>query len=198
MLDAAPAKSKAEAKGKGKAKAKSKAPAKKRSARVDAVRDSETESEDDEDDDMSDFIVEDDEDEEEKDERRKFKKALNKRKAFTILDSDEESADDDTPEEIEVLHGVRKEKLTKEAIKLMPRFLPSTKMKAMMASLKQLFEEHPDEKVRALVTVSIVCGLLFCYSLRRRSSSRNGRAVSLLSLTTSPRRESFTSSMFFV
>ncbi|KAJ7275100.1 SNF2 superfamily protein [Mycena rebaudengoi] len=146
MLDAAPAKSKAKAKGKGKAKAKSKAPAKKRSARVDAVRDSETESEDDEDDDMSDFIVEDDEDEEEKDERRKFKKALNKRKAFTILDSDEESADDDTPEEIEVLHGVRKEKLTKEAIKLMPRFLPSTKMKAMMASLKQLFEEHPDEK----------------------------------------------------
>lgn len=79
----------------------------------------------DEDDDLSDFIVEDDEDEEEKDARRQIKTRLGKRKANVILDSDEE---EESPEDREVLFG-KKIKVSPEAIKLMPRFLPSTKMK---------------------------------------------------------------------
>ncbi|KAJ6631188.1 SNF2 family N-terminal domain-containing protein [Mycena sp. CBHHK59/15] len=146
MLDAEPV-----TKGKTKAKAKEARSARRRSARQFVVLDSEdtrasdadTESEDeDEDDDMSDFIVESDEDEEEKDARRILKKRVGKRRAI-IVDSDDEI---DTPEEHEVLLGAPKKNLSKEAIKLMPRFLPSTKMKAMMETLKNLVEERPDEK----------------------------------------------------
>lgn len=94
----------------------------------DDVTVSEAESDDEEvGDDMGDFIVEDDEDEEEKDARRELKKRLGKRKALVVLDSDEER--EETPEESEVLFGARKAPASDGAIKLMPRFLPSTKMK---------------------------------------------------------------------
>jgi hypothetical protein len=74
-----------------------------------------------------DFIVESDEDEEEKDACRELQKRLGKRKAIVVLDSDEEM--EDTPEEREVLFGARKAPASDEAVKVMPRFLPSTKMK---------------------------------------------------------------------
>lgn len=81
----------------------------------------------DDDDDMSDFIVGSDEDEEEKDARRVLKKRLGKKRVHVILDSDDEP---DTLEEKEVIFGVRKKvPISKEAIKLLPRFLPSSKMK---------------------------------------------------------------------
>ncbi|KAG6840996.1 hypothetical protein C0991_002776 [Blastosporella zonata] len=96
----------------------------------------------DDDDDMSDFIVEDnDEDEEEKDARRILRKRLGKRKASVILDSDDEG----TPEEREVLFGYMIPKSPKD-IKLMPKFLASTKMKYMMERLYKLLAERPDEK----------------------------------------------------
>ena len=79
------------------------------------------------DEDMSDFIVGSDEDEEEKDARRALKKRLGKKRVHIILDSDDEP---DTLEEKEVIFGVQKKvPISKEAIKLMPRFLPSSKMK---------------------------------------------------------------------
>ncbi|KAJ7721949.1 SNF2 superfamily protein [Mycena maculata] len=141
-------------KSKGKAKTQGRRPARKSAARKFVVLDSsdaeveedEPASEDDEykDSDLSDFIVESDEDEEEKDARRNMKKPLGKRRAITIIDSDDEM-NDDTPEEKEILFGAKK-KLSKEAIKLMPKFLPSTKMKSMMETLKKLVEEKPDEK----------------------------------------------------
>jgi hypothetical protein len=119
---------------KGKAKAKPKKV--KRAVRrlvldSDDIIGSETESDDEEvDDEMSDFIVENDEDEEEKDARRILKKRLRKRKAIVVLDSDEEM--EDTPEESEVLFGARKAPVSDEAVKVMPRFLPSTKMKVCL------------------------------------------------------------------
>ncbi|KAF8970384.1 P-loop containing nucleoside triphosphate hydrolase protein [Flammula alnicola] len=102
------------------------------------------EDEDDNDnDDLSDFIVESDEDEE-KDARRSIKKRLGKKRANVILDSDDEP---DTPEEKEVIFGIRKKMpVSKDAIKLMPRFLPSTKMKYMMDQLKKLSKTNPEEK----------------------------------------------------
>ncbi|KAF7350506.1 putative ATP-dependent helicase C23E6.02 [Mycena venus] len=147
MLDAKPAK--AISKGKGKAKATR--PARKASGRKFMVLDSsdvEGEAEQDsasEDSDMSDFIVESDEDEEEKDARLVMKnKRLGKRRAIkTIVDSDDEIVE--APEEREILFG-KKPRLSKAEVKLMPRFLPSTKMKAMMEVLQKLAEDHPDEK----------------------------------------------------
>ena len=122
-------------KGKGKAKAKKVQKSKPRSRRRvdDDDDDIESDFESDEDDDMSDFIVESDEDEEEKDARLAVKRRLGKRKATIVLDSDEEM---DTPEEQEVIFG-RKKKMpvSEEAIRLMPRFLPSTKMKVRSAAL---------------------------------------------------------------
>lgn len=163
MLEAKPAKSASKAKGKAKAKAKK--PARKSAGRKFIVLDSsdveggansdeESVSEDDyKDSDLSDFIVESDEDEEEKDARRAIKNRLGKRRAITtIVDSDEEEDDEIAPEEKELLFGAKKKKLTKAEIKLMPRFLPSTKMKAMMEVLKKLAEEKPDEKVRRLLS----------------------------------------------
>lgn len=88
---------------------------------------SEAESEEEEDDeDMDDFIVQSDEDEEEKDARRKLRKRLGKRRAI-VVDSDDEI--EDSPEDKEVLFGAKKAPASGEPIKLMPRFLPSTKMK---------------------------------------------------------------------
>uniref|UniRef100_A0A8H8CFK2 Uncharacterized protein n=1 Tax=Psilocybe cubensis TaxID=181762 RepID=A0A8H8CFK2_PSICU len=98
---------------------------------------------DSDDDDMSDFIVQSDEDEEEKDARRALKKRLGKKRANIILDSDDEP---DTPEEKEIIFGVRKKHVPTEDIKLMPKFLPSTKMKYMMDQLQNLARAHPDEK----------------------------------------------------
>ncbi|KAF9527621.1 SNF2 family N-terminal domain-containing protein [Crepidotus variabilis] len=122
-------------------KGKGKAPARPRMARRKAF----VVSDDDEDDDMSDFIVESDEDEEAKDARRAIKERLGKKRAHIILDSDDEL---DTPEEKEVLFGVRqKQNLPKEALKLLPRFLPSSKMKYMMEQIQKLFKTKPDEKV---------------------------------------------------
>ncbi|KAJ3805241.1 SNF2 family N-terminal domain-containing protein [Lentinula lateritia] len=96
------------------------------------------------DDDMSDFIVESD-DEEEEDVRKALTKCIGKRQARVILDSDEEESD----EEKEVIFGKNNvKKLSPEAIKLLPRFLPSTKMKYMMEHIRQLFLDRPEEKAR--------------------------------------------------
>jgi hypothetical protein len=82
---------------------------------------------DDDDDDISDFIVHSDEDEEEKDVRRALKMRLRKKRNNIILDSDDEP---EMPEERGLIFGIRKKvPLSEEAIKLLPRFLPSTKMK---------------------------------------------------------------------
>ncbi|KAJ3868041.1 SNF2 superfamily protein [Lentinula novae-zelandiae] len=95
------------------------------------------------DDDMSDFIVECDDDEEEQEVRKALKKCLGKPKARVILDSDEEESD----EEKEVIFGKSNiKKLSPEAIKLLPRFLPSTKMKYMMEHIRRLFLDRPEEK----------------------------------------------------
>lgn len=118
------------AKGKGKAKAKGKG--KRKSALsadiidIDAL-DDEDEDEDADEDDMSDFIVDSDEDEEEKDARQQSKKALGKRKAFVVLDSDEEG------DEEQVVFGRKKKNPTSGQIKLMPKFLPSTKMQVRVS-----------------------------------------------------------------
>jgi hypothetical protein len=115
-------------KGKGKAKPKTMRRARRLVLDSDDIIVSEAESDDEQiDDDMSDFIVESDEDEGEKDARRGLKKRLGKRKAIVVLDSDEEK--EDTPEEREVLFGAPRASVSDEAVKLMPRFLPSTKMK---------------------------------------------------------------------
>ena len=128
---------------KGKGKGKSRAPTKARpnACRTfvesddegDDVNYSGLEEEGNSDDDMSDFIVGSDEDEEEKDARRALKKRVGKKRAHVILDSDDER---DTPEEKEIIFGVRKKvAISKAAIKLMPRFLPSTKMKVCYPTL---------------------------------------------------------------
>ncbi|KAJ7637082.1 SNF2 family N-terminal domain-containing protein [Roridomyces roridus] len=136
---------------KGKGKAKAKRPARKNTARKFIVLDSsddeaeDVQSEYEQDSDLEDFIVQSDEDEEEKDAVRNSKKRLGKRRATTIVDSDDE-IEEDLPEEKEILFGARNKKLSKEAIKMMPKFLPSTKMKKMMDIIKQLAEEKPDEK----------------------------------------------------
>jgi len=159
-------------KGKGKAKAPPRRPARARRYATESDDEGdevgELDSGDeavDEDDDMSDFIVESDEDEEEKDARRALKKRLGKKRTTVILDSDDEI---ETPEEKEVIFGLRKKvPVSEEAIKLMPRFLPSTKMKVtnirfntatvdfnylsllqyMMDTLQKRVESHPEEKV---------------------------------------------------
>ncbi|KAK1219704.1 hypothetical protein PQX77_017565 [Marasmius sp. AFHP31] len=98
------------------------------------------------DDSLDDFIVQSDEDEEEKDARHEQRKSLGRRKAQIVLDSDDEI--DDTAEEEEVIFGGKKKKTkTPEEIKLLPRFLPSTKMKWMMEEVQRLFREKPDEKI---------------------------------------------------
>lgn len=122
------------------------------------ILDSDVEDDDDFDNDLSDFIVESGEDEEEKDARRALKKRLGKRRAI-VLSDDEMDFDDD------VICGANPDVyIPPEQIKLMPKFLPSTKMKVshvicytlaapdltcqrMMELLRTWAEEHPDEKV---------------------------------------------------
>jgi hypothetical protein len=98
---------------------------------VDASDNDEDEDYEEEDDDMADFIVDDDEDDEEYVVNKKAQKTagLGRRKAQIILDSDDEV--DETPEEKEAIFGRKKKvdrNLTPEQIKLLPKFLPSTKM----------------------------------------------------------------------
>ena len=81
-------------------------------------------------DDMSDFIVDSDEDEEGKDARLAMKNRLGKKRVHVILDSDDEV---DTPEEKEVLLGVRDKAVSDEAINQL-RFLPSSKMKVCQSN----------------------------------------------------------------
>lgn len=107
------------AKGKGKAR--------KRSAR--RIVDSEDDTEGELDSDMEDFIVQSDEDESEKDARRTERKRLGKKKAVVIDSEDEvESGGEDN----EVIYGKKATPpISQEEIKMLPRFLPSTKMKVI-------------------------------------------------------------------
>ncbi|KIP09902.1 hypothetical protein PHLGIDRAFT_101971 [Phlebiopsis gigantea 11061_1 CR5-6] len=99
------------------------------------VLDSDEEETDGDDDGLSDFIVKDDEDENEKDARWRLK---GKRKEIIVLSDDE---DDD------LIIGAKPDvPAASDQIKLMPKFLPSTKMKHMMESLKEWAETHPSEK----------------------------------------------------
>lgn len=121
-------------KGKAKAKAKAKGKPKPKSKRVtvidsgDECYSEEEEVEEDDDDNMSDFIVDSDEDEdyEEKSASRAIKKRLTKR--TIVLDSDDEIPDE------QVIFGLKPvTKPTPAAhdgpVMMMPKFLPSTKMK---------------------------------------------------------------------
>lgn len=106
-------------KGKGKA-----IPKQKRKPYYDSEDDEEHASEDDG---ISDFIAdEDDDSEDEKAARKRLKKRFGKRRV--VIDSDDES-----DEVGEVLFGRPSptiQDLPKEQLKMLPRFLPSTKMKA--------------------------------------------------------------------
>lgn len=108
-------------KGKGKGKA---IPKRKKKPYYDSEDDGEHSSEDDG---LSDFIADEDEDsEDEKAARKRLSKRLGKKRAI-VLDSDEEESDDG-----EVLFGRPSPTMAdipKEQIRMMPRFLPSTKMK---------------------------------------------------------------------
>jgi hypothetical protein len=90
-------------------------------ARKKPVRGYHSDSEEDDGDDLSDFIVESDEDEEEKDYRKAMKKRIRKR--IAVVDSD-----DDVDGE-SIIRGKKTANTTPEEIKLLPKFLPSTKMK---------------------------------------------------------------------
>ena len=99
----------------------------------DDVNYSGSDEEDNSGDDMDGFIVRSDEDKEEKDARHALKKRVGKNRAHLILDSDNER---DTSQEKDIFFGVRKKvTISKAAIKLMPRFLPSTKMKVCHPTL---------------------------------------------------------------
>ncbi|KAG0702167.1 SNF2 family N-terminal domain-containing protein [Suillus ampliporus] len=120
-------------KGKGKAR---------RIRKKRAVYDSEDESEDD-DDDMSDFIVEDDDDEEEKDARRSIKKRLRTRRAMVVESDDDLDADE---REVVIGRSHRKVPASMGQVKMMSRFLPSTKMNQMMEHLEKWAKEDPSDK----------------------------------------------------
>lgn len=93
----------------------------KRKASARRVLDSD-EEEGDDDDDLSDFIVQDDEDDEEKAARRELERRLKGKRKEIIVVSDDE--DDD------VIFGAKPDTPTGSGqIKLMAKFLPSTKMK---------------------------------------------------------------------
>ncbi|KAK0204021.1 SNF2 family N-terminal domain-containing protein [Desarmillaria ectypa] len=151
-------------KAKGKGKAKTKGKGKKEFSLsadiidIDALDDDDDyEYEYEDEDDMSDFIVDSDEDEEEKDARQKLKKAMGKRKAFIVLDSDEGD------EVEEVVFGRKKENATSGQIKLMPKFLASTKMQHMMKQVIGLFEEKPDEKILVISQWTACLDLVSAY-----------------------------------
>lgn len=107
----------------------------KRKVRARRVLDSdEEEEEDDDDDDLSDFIVNSDEDEEEKDAARALKRRLQSkgkgkaRARHTIVISDDE--DDD------IIFGAKPDyPAGLEGVKVMDKFLPSTKMKVCISRL---------------------------------------------------------------
>lgn len=141
MLDDTP-----KAKGNGKAVAK-KTKGKKKAAKLrildsdDIVDDIETDiesDEEDDDDDLDDFIVQSDEDEEDKDARRVLRTRSAKSKVITVIDSDDEI--EEAEEADEVIFGRKKKVQSKGAIKLMPRFLPSTKMKVRLAFSVHIFQ----------------------------------------------------------
>ncbi|KIJ63774.1 hypothetical protein HYDPIDRAFT_155277 [Hydnomerulius pinastri MD-312] len=100
-------------------------------------------SDDDDDDDMSDFIVENGEDEDEKDARRDLKKRLQKKRKM-VIDSDDDFEED----EKDVIFGqASPDAVTSTGqVKMMSRFLPSTKMKKMMEHLLIWAQENADEK----------------------------------------------------
>lgn len=107
----------------------------KRKASARRVLSSDDDFEDDEDS-MSDFIVDSDEDEEEKNARRALKKRLRKgkeraREVIEISDDEEDS---------DVIFGAKPDgPLDEEKRKLMPKFLPSTKMKVSKMAWKRFF-----------------------------------------------------------
>ncbi|KAG1719796.1 P-loop containing nucleoside triphosphate hydrolase protein [Suillus lakei] len=109
-----------------------------------AVYDSDDESEDDDDDDdISDFIVEDGEDEAEKDARRDIKKRLRKRRAIVVESDDELDADE---REVVIGRSPRKVPASIGQVKMMSRFLPSTKMNHMMEHLEKWAKQNPGDK----------------------------------------------------
>jgi len=103
-------------KGKGKAKKCSR-----------RIVDSEDDSEGEMDSEMEDFIVHSDEDEADKDARRAEKKRLGKKRAATKVES---NYDTDSGEDFDVVYGKKtRVSMPKEQVEMLPRFLPSTKMK---------------------------------------------------------------------
>ncbi|KZV76703.1 hypothetical protein PENSPDRAFT_646154 [Peniophora sp. CONT] len=157
MLDDSDADVKPARKDKGKGKAKARIQPGRSTRRRVSYMDSEDDDEHSEiDDELSDFIIEDDEDEEEHEARRALKKRLGGgkskapakkvRRKGIVLDSEDEFES----EEEEVVFGKpKKEKvvLDPEQIKLMPKFLPSAKMKHMMDTIISWNETSPDEKI---------------------------------------------------
>ncbi|PFH46796.1 hypothetical protein AMATHDRAFT_7394 [Amanita thiersii Skay4041] len=107
--------------------------------------DEEEEEDDDGSSSLDGFIVPDDEDEEEYTQRRRKTRQQKKK---VVVESDDEEID----ESIEgVVFGAKpKTEPSEGPIQLMPRFLPSTKMKYMMEELKRLLREKPDEKVMVI------------------------------------------------
>ncbi|EPQ53423.1 hypothetical protein GLOTRDRAFT_139677 [Gloeophyllum trabeum ATCC 11539] len=128
--------------------------------------DEEDEEDEEDDDDMRDFIVDDDaDDDEEYGSRRPSKKAP------VVVDGDDEDGefapprantrkgkgkaraiilDSDDEEDAEVIFGKKEPEPERPAdgkIRLMSKFLPSTKMKHMMESLREWSKTNPDEKV---------------------------------------------------
>ncbi|KAG2133197.1 P-loop containing nucleoside triphosphate hydrolase protein [Suillus bovinus] len=108
-----------------------------------AVCDSDDESEDDDDDDMSDFIVEDGEDEEEKDARRNIKKRLRTRRAIVVESDDELDADE---RDVVIGRNPRQVPASTGEVRMMSRFLPSTKMNHMIEHLEKWAKQYPGDK----------------------------------------------------
>lgn len=107
--------------GKGKAK-----------RRVRRIVDSEDDSEGELDSEMEDFIVRSDEDEAEKDARRAEKKRLGKKRAVAKIESDNDMEGEG---DHEVIYGKKaRVSILQEQVELLPRFLPSTKMKVNKCS----------------------------------------------------------------
>lgn len=91
------------------------------------IVDSEDDSEGEMDSEMEDFIVYSDEDEAGKDARRAEKKRLGKKRAATKVESD---YDTNSGEDRDVIYGKKtRVSMPKEQVEMLPRFLPSTKMK---------------------------------------------------------------------
>lgn len=110
-----------------------------------AICDSEEEEDDDDDDDddLSDFIVEDGEDEEKKDVRRNIKKRLRTRRAMVVESDDELDADE---RQVVIGRSPRKVPTSMGQVKMMSRFLPSTKMNHMMEHLEKWAKQNPGDK----------------------------------------------------